>query len=153
MRSQSTTISATAEFKGKNSITAGPTGLEVFSTIEGSTLTVTAQRLGSTTLLIHTGTLATENSASQARIVIQTAITRFVNAFSSLGLVSKRFDIQAAFTGKLMDIIKQGVGNFVDTGLAEESANSQAIQIKQELGVQPLAIAILSPKSILVLFQ
>jgi len=49
--------------------------------------------------------------------------------------VSKRFDIQAAFTGKLMDIIKQGVGNFVDAGLAEESANSQAIQIKQQLGV------------------
>jgi len=64
LRSQLTTISATAEFKGKNLITVGPTGLEVFSTIEGSTLTVTAQRSDSTTLLIHTGTLATENSAS-----------------------------------------------------------------------------------------
>ena len=72
---------------------------------------------------------------------------------ASLGSVAKRVDIQAAFTSKLMDIMKQGVGNLVDADLAEESANLQAIQIKQQLGVQAFAIANGSPQNILALFQ
>ena len=152
LRDQLTTIVQTAEFNGKNLITAGATDLEVLSTIEGSTITVAAQSLDPTTLLIHTATLATANSASQARLILDTAITSVANSLASLGSVSKRVDIQAAFTGKLMDIMKQGVGNLVDADLAEESANLQAIQIKQQLGVQALSIANSGPQSILALF-
>ena len=61
-------------------------------------------------------------------------------------------DIQTEFTSKLQDILKQGVGNLVDADLAEESANLQAFQIKQQLGVQALAIANAGPQSILNLF-
>ena len=67
--------------------------------------------------------------------------------------MAKRVDIQASFTSKLMDIMKQGVGNLVDADLAEGSVNFQAIQIKQELGVQALEIANGSPRSVLALFQ
>jgi flagellin len=62
-------------------------------------------------------------------------------------------DIQAEFTQKLMDIVKQGVGNLVDADLASESANLQAFQIKQQLGVQALAIANSGPQAILSLFR
>ena len=62
-------------------------------------------------------------------------------------------DIQADFTGKLQDILKQGVGNLVDADLAEESANLQALQIKQQLGVEALSIANSNPQSILALFR
>lgn len=65
LRAQLTTIAETAEFNGKNLITAGATDLKVLSTIEGSTITVTAQSLDPTTLLIHTATLATANSAAR----------------------------------------------------------------------------------------
>jgi len=41
----------------------------------------------------------------------------------------------------------------VDADLAEESAKLQSLQIKQQLGVQPLAIANAGPQSILALFQ
>jgi len=153
LRAQLTSIAETAEFNGKNLITAGATDLKVLSTIEGSTITVAAQNLDPTTLLIHTATLAAANSASQARIIIDSAITSVANSLASLGSAAKRVDIQASFTGKLMDILKQGVGNLVDADLAEESANLQAIQIKQQLGVQALAIANGSPQSILALFQ
>ena len=74
-----------------------------------------------------------------------------LNAAGDGGFV-KRVDIQAEFTGKLQDILKQGVGNLVDADLAEESANLQAFQIKQQLGVQALAIANAGPQSILALF-
>ena len=41
----------------------------------------------------------------------------------------------------------------LDADLAEESASLQALQIKQQLGVQALAIANAGPQSILRLFQ
>jgi len=109
--------------------------------------------LDPTTLLVHTATLATANSDSQAIVIINSAITSVVNSLDSLRFMAKRVDIQASFTSKLMDIMKQGVGNLVDADLAEGSVNFQAIQIKQELGVQALGIANGSPRSVLALFQ
>ena len=52
-----------------------------------------------------------------------------------------------------MDILKVGVGSLVDANLAEESAQLQSLQIKQQLGVQALAIANAGPQSVLALFQ
>ncbi|MCK5574949.1 MAG: flagellin, partial [Sphingomonadales bacterium] len=57
------------------------------------------------------------------------------------------------FAGKLSDVIEVGIGNLVDADLAKESANLQALQVKQQLGIQALSIANQSPQSILSLFQ
>ena len=72
---------------------------------------------------------------------------------ASLGSSAKRIEIQNEFTTKLVDILKEGVGNLVDADLAMESAQLQALQIKQQLGVQALSIANASPQSILQLFR
>jgi flagellin len=61
--------------------------------------------------------------------------------------------ISAAFTSKLSDAIKSGIGTLVDADLAAESANLQALQLKQQLGVQALSIANQSPQSISSLFR
>jgi len=114
-----TTIAETVEFNGKNLIISRATDLQVLSTIQGSTVTVAAQSLDPKTLLVHTATLATENSTRQAIVIIDSAITSVVNSLDSLRFMAKRVDIQASFTSKLMDIMKQGVGNLVDADLAE----------------------------------
>ena len=105
-----------------------------------------------TTLSIHTAALSNSTVAATALTAISRAIISVSNALASLGSSAKRVDIQMEFTGRLMDILKQGVGNLVDADLAEESANLQAFQIKQQLGVQALAIANAGPQSILNLF-
>ncbi|PXA93723.1 flagellin, partial [Caulobacter sp. D4A] len=46
-----------------------------------------------------------------------------------------------------------GVGNLVDADLAKESAKLQALQTKQQLGIQALSIANQSSSSILSLFR
>ena len=97
--------------------------------------------------------MTTAATASQARVLIDTAITTVSNALAALGSAANRLDIQTEFTSKLQDILKQGVGNLVDADLAQESANLQALQIKQQLGVQALAIANAGPQSILALFR
>ena len=61
-------------------------------------------------------------------------------------------ELQNEFSTQLIDILKEGIGNLVDADLAEESAQLQALQIQQQLGVQSLAIANAGPQSILGLF-
>lgn len=49
--------------------------------------------------------------------------------------------------------METGIGNLVDADMAKESARLNALQTKQQLGVQALAIANQAPSIILKLFQ
>ena len=150
LRDQIETIVSTAEFNGKNLITNGGSNLTVLSTVDGSTITVTAQALDATTMSIHTIELTT--GASAGLEAIDTAINTVTTSLASLGSSAKRIEVQTEFTTQLVDILKEGVGNLVDADLAEESAALQSLQIKQQLGVQALSIANSGPQSILALF-
>jgi len=57
------------------------------------------------------------------------------------------------FVGKLQDTLDAGIGNLVDADLAKESAKLQALQTKQQLGIQALAIANQSSSILLSLFR
>jgi flagellin len=57
------------------------------------------------------------------------------------------------FINKLQDSIDAGIGNLVDADLAKESAKLQALQTKQQLGVQALSIANQSTSILLGLFR
>ena len=153
LRAQIESIVAPAEFNGKNLINSASTDLKVLSTVDGSTITVSKQSLDTTTLGILTVSLSDATVAATALAAINTAIINVSNALASLGSGAKRVEIQGDFTGKLIDILKQGVGNLVDADLSQESANLQAFQIKQQLGVQALAIANQGPQAILQLFN
>lgn len=72
---------------------------------------------------------------------------------SSLGAASRQIDSQSSFVSKLSDTIEGGIGNLVDADLAKESAKLQALQVKQQLGLQALSIANQAPQSIMSLFR
>ena len=150
LRDQLTTIVQTAEFNGKNLITSAATSLTVLSTVDGSSISVAAEKLDTTTLGINASNIS--SGASAALVAIDAAINTVTSSLASLGSSSKRIDVQAEFTVQLVDILKEGVGNLVDADLAEESAALQSLQIKQQLGVQALSIANSGPQSILALF-
>ena len=153
LRDQLTTIVATAEFNSVNLIKSGATDLSVLSTADGSTITVSAQVMDTATLAISASDLTTSASAQTALTAIDSAIISVSDKLAALGSSAKRIEVQANFTAQLVDILKEGVGNLVDANLAEESARLQALQIKQQLGVQALSIANASPQSVLALFQ
>jgi flagellin len=152
LRDQLETIVQTAEFNGKNLITTGASALTVLSTVDGSTISVTAQVMNATALGIDTSILTSASGAATALTKIDAAINSVTASLASLGSSSKRIDVQSEFTVQLVDILKEGVGNLVDADLAEESAALQSLQIKQQLGVQALSIANSGPQSILALF-
>jgi flagellin len=153
LRDQITTIVATAEFNGVNLIKSGATALTVLSTVDGSTITVSAQAMDTATLAVSASDLTSSASATTALTAIDSAITSVSNKLAALGSSSKRIEVQSDFTVTLVDILKEGVGNLVDADLAEESALLQSLQIKQQLGIQALSIANSAPQNILALFR
>jgi flagellin len=52
-----------------------------------------------------------------------------------------------------MDAIDTGIGTLVDADMNEESTRLQALQVRQQLGVQALSLANQSAQSILSLFR
>ena len=153
LRDQLTTIVVSAEFNNTSLITSGAGNLTVLSTVDGSTITVSAQAMDITTLGISASVLNTSSGASAALTSINSAINSVADKLASLGSSAKRIEVQSEFTQQLINILKEGLGNLIDADLAEESAHLQALQIKQQLGVQALAIANSGPQSILALFQ
>ncbi|MDP6269140.1 MAG: flagellin, partial [Alphaproteobacteria bacterium] len=107
LRNQLTTIVETAEFNGKNLITSSASALSVLSTVEGSTISVAAQELNTSSIGVSTSELST--GASQALEDVDTAIVTVSNALASLGSSAKRVEIQGEFMVQLVDILKQGV--------------------------------------------
>jgi flagellin len=94
-------------------------------------------------------------SASLAGVAvgqIQETLDNVNQALANLGSDLKKMEAHRTFVGKLMDSLTEGVGNLVDADLAKESARLQALQVKQQLGVQALSIANSEPQIILSLF-
>ena len=153
LRDQLLTIVTTAEFNETNLLKSAATTLLVLSTVDGSVISVSAQKMDTTTLGINTTTILNSAGASSALTAIETAITRVSDKLAALGSSAKRIEIQAEFSSTLVDILREGVGSLVDADLASESATLQALQIQQQLGVQALAIANAGPQTVLALFQ
>jgi flagellin len=85
--------------------------------------------------------------------VVDAALSAMTDAATSLGSVKARISIQQDFVKSLMDAVSRGVGQLVDADMNEESTKLQALQVKQQLGVQALGIANSSSQSIMQLFQ
>ena len=82
-----------------------------------------------------------------------TAIKEMTSAGTSLGATQKRISTQSDFVSALKSAITDGISSLVDADMNEESTRLQALQVKQQLGVQALSIANQSSQSILSLFR
>jgi flagellin len=85
--------------------------------------------------------------------LVETAINKVQAALSSLGTAANKLSTQSNFIKNLTDTLTTGVGQLVDADLAAESANLQALQTKQQLGIQALSIANQGPGAVLTLFR
>ncbi len=144
-------IVSSASFNGTNLVSAANSvtaidsdGNAIFS-VQGTALTVSSLGVSST--------FATATAAQSVVSEIDTAIATVNSALSNLGAGRNRLDLQATFISKLKDTLEVGIGNLVDADLAKESANLQALQVRQQLGLQALSIANQAPGSILALFR
>jgi flagellin len=158
LRDQITTIVNNATFNGTNMLDNSGGSVSAIVSPDGSAnLTVTAIDLtlgGANISIAATASLgATATSSSAVLASIDSSISAVNAALGKLGTGANAIETQRTFANKLSDTIETGIGNLVDADLAKESANLQALQVKQQLGVQALSIANQAPQVLLSLFR
>jgi flagellin len=158
LRDQITKAVQNADFNGANMVSSSGVNIQALANADGSqVISVAAQNLalGSTALsgISDTSSIGTQSMAQTMIATVNSAISNDSSALSKLGTGSKALQSHLTFVGKLQDTIDAGVGNLVDADLAKESAKLQALQTKQQLGVQALSIANQSTSSLLGLFR
>jgi flagellin len=157
LRDQVTNILENAIFNGVNLVDGTSSSLTALISADGgSTITIDGEdmSLGGSIVSISAGaSLSTASAASTMIGTINTSLENVNAALARLGSSSKQISIQNEFIGKLIDTLNAGIGNLVDADLATESAKLQSLQVKQQLGVQALAIANSAPAIALSLFR
>ncbi|WP_417485974.1 flagellin [Maricaulis sp.] len=146
-----------AEFDGANildgSISSGIEFLADADAARSVTLKSQDMSIGGAILTIAaTASLGSVTLATNAVAAIKTSLENVNQSLANLGSDTKKLEAHSNFVGKLMDSLTRGVGDLVDADLAVESAKLQALQVKQQLGVQALSIANGQPQIILNLF-
>jgi flagellin len=148
-----TTAMAGANFDGVNLYAAGSATNNLVvqtGTAATSTFTVHAVAAAATTVATSGGAVL---RAGATATIVDGAITAFNTKLATLGTNSKSLERQLTFTSKVQDAVETGIGNLVDADLAKESARLNALQTKQQLGVQALSIANSAGSSLLSLFR
>jgi flagellin len=140
-------------YNGRNLLSANSVSVTITSTISGGQLTLNS----ASTLSGISATLSTGVATTAAALALLTTIDaeQLVagTALGSLGANAADLNFLTTFTKALSDAVTQGLGALVDANLATESAKLQALQVKQQLGVQALSIANQRPQIILSLFR
>ncbi len=146
-----------ASFDGANLIETGGASLYALSGPSGTAkLTLAAQSLalGGANLTLSAGSsFTTATQASNLLTTINSSITSVNLAVSKLGTEANAVTTNLSFVSNLSDTLTTGIGNLVDADVAAESATLQALQTKQQLGVQALSIANSSSSNLLSLFR
>jgi flagellin-like hook-associated protein FlgL len=146
-----------SSFNGTNLIRATPDNLEVDFNEDGSS-DITITGLDSTSA--STGLNITEASNNFGGLSnINVAITQLNSALTelrtnaaTLGSNNTVLQTRLNFTDELVNTLKDGSGKLTLADLNEESANLLALQTRQQLGLNSLALAAQSERAILSLF-
>jgi flagellin len=108
-----------------------------------------------------TATLALAGATQAAAVnALMTTTGAFITVMNSVGtdLNSVGSSInyvnnQISYNSDKIDALNTGLGALVDADLAKESAQLQALQIRQQLGTQALSLANQAPQTLLSLFK
>ena len=157
LRDQIGKVVSNADFNGINMVKSGGTTIYALANDSGSSkLTVAAQDLSLGSTAVSITATASFNTAAAASAFIGTLdsnLTSVNTALTKLGTGSNALASHLKFVGSLQSSLQTGISNLVDADMASESATLQALQTKQQLGIQALSIANQSTSIMLSLFR
>ena len=157
LRDQITQVVSNADFNGVNMVQSGGTTIYALANDSGSSkMTVAAENLslgGSNVTLTAAASFATASQASAYITTLDNSMSYVNNALTKLGTGSNALSSHEKFVSSLQNSLTSGISNLVDANMASESAQLQALQTKQQLGVQALSIANQSTGILLSLFR
>jgi len=157
LRDQITSVVSNADFNGINMVNSGGTTLYALANDSGSSkMTVQAEDLslgGANVTLTAAASFSSASSASAFIGTLDTDLNNVNTALTNLGTGSNALASHLTFVNNLQNSLTTGISNMVDADMAKESATLQALQTKQQLGVQALSIANQSTSIMLSLFR
>ena len=155
--SQVNSIANDSTFNGLNLLQATPDNLAVeFNEDNTSNLTITG--LDSTTatsginIAVAANNFGLTANIDTALTSISSALTTLRSNASTLGSNNTILTTRLDFTKNLVNTLETGSGKLTLADLNEESANLLALQTRQQLGLNSLALASQSERAILSLF-
>ena len=157
LRDQITSVVSNADFNGINMVKSAGTTIYALANDTGSSkMTIAAEDLslgGTNVTLSATASFATASGASAYIATLNTDISNVNTALTKLGTGSNALASHLKFVQSLQSSLQTGISDLVDADMASESATLQALQTKQQLGVQALSIANQSTSIMLSLFR
>jgi flagellin len=149
-----------AKYNGKtliNDIASG--GAADFNVVRnefGATYTIAAQKMSAMFTSIaglsngNTTNIAAALTSTGMFLKKEAVVTKSLNA---VGASVNYVNNQISYNNDKIDALNSGLGSLVDADLAKESAQIQALQIRQQLGTQALSLAKQAPQTLLSLFK
>ena len=157
LRSQITGFLNDAKYNGRSLLSttaAGPSNPDNIITIQnedGAQLTINA--IEKAKLLIDPAPANAADAVILLTTKFQPTEDAIGSALTQLGTTDQYVEKQINFNKDKMDALNAGIGSLVDADLAKENARLQALQVRQQLGVQTLGIANQGPQVLLSLFR
>jgi flagellin len=157
LRSQITGFLNDAKYNGRSLLSttaAGPSNPDNIITIQnedGAQLTINA--IEKAKLLIDPAPANAADAVILLTTKFQPTEDAIGSALNQLGTTDQYVEKQINFNKDKMDALNAGIGSLVDADLAKENARLQALQVRQQLGVQTLGIANQGPQVLLSLFR
>ncbi|WP_374763386.1 flagellin [Yunchengibacter salinarum] len=157
LRDQIGTTLENAGFNGTNPLVSGGGDIAAITDANGENqLTIPEQDLslgGGNIPLAQDSSIATAADAQAAVGALDTGIENLNTVSAELGAGANRLEQSRTFNTLRSDTTEVGVGNLVDSNLAEDAANLAANQVREELGIQAQNIANRQPATLLQLFN
>lgn len=146
-----------AQYNGRTLLsTAGPSGGNIVSIRNetGEQFTI----LATDGALLNLAAVPPADSTAAATMIqaggaFETVDAAISTALNQFGAQMQYVDNQIVYNSKKIDAMNDGLGALVDADLAKESSKLQALQTRQQLGVQTLGIANQGPQVLLSLFR
>lgn len=136
----------------------GTYGIASFGGLQGALGATTFTYASASAFLTSLSSLETADSTKAQAAMTATGTfsnlkTAIGSALNYYGSASSYIDTTISYNSDKIDALNSGLGSLVDADLAQESAQLQSLQIKQQLGEQALSIANQAPQTLLSLFK
>lgn len=143
-----------ASYNGVNLIDGGSDKLTVdFNEDSSSWLTINHIKLttsaGGLSIAAATGNFASDGDIDTALKAVNAALTELRTSAATLGSNNTVLQTRLEFTSKLINTLESGAGKLTLADLNEESANLLALQTRQQLATNALALSAQGERAVL----
>jgi flagellin len=149
MTSQISNFISQASYNGSNLLSAGSAAKTFLADTDAATLTMSSQSLVDAAFALFVAV----SDAGTGLDVLSTFQQAVATSLGDNAAESRSLSLQSNFINSISDATSIGLGAIVDADIGKASASVQALQVRQQLGVQSLSIANNQPAALLGLFR